>query len=81
MLYTMIANTTVANPTCQNVTFPAESTVLDITPTADGGQVSQNGFVNQVCVLLLGVTWMLMLSMISAMRYRLSQGMGLLPLF
>ncbi|KAE9390751.1 hypothetical protein BT96DRAFT_1024373 [Gymnopus androsaceus JB14] len=47
MLYTMIANSTVANPTCQNVTFPAESKNLGIDGQVPGGPLSQNGFINQ----------------------------------
>ncbi|KAF9070832.1 hypothetical protein BDP27DRAFT_1323081 [Rhodocollybia butyracea] len=44
-IFTMIQNSTVTNPTCQNMTFPAQ--VLDIKGTVDGGALSQTGFINQ----------------------------------
>ncbi|KAJ7122430.1 hypothetical protein C8R44DRAFT_786158 [Mycena epipterygia] len=43
-MYTVVQNSTVANPTCQNVTFP---TLLDVEATVPGGPMSQFGFVNQ----------------------------------
>jgi hypothetical protein len=46
-IYTVIQNTTVTNPTCQNVTFP---TALDVVGTVDNGPMSQYGFVDQVCL-------------------------------
>ncbi|KAJ6486980.1 hypothetical protein C8R45DRAFT_996653 [Mycena sanguinolenta] len=45
-MYTVIQNSTVANPTCQNVTFPA---LLDVEATVQvpAGPMSQNGFIPQ----------------------------------
>jgi len=44
-MYTMIPNTTVSVPTCQNVTYP--ETPLDIVGTVLNGPMSRYGFVNQ----------------------------------
>ncbi|KAF7350548.1 hypothetical protein MSAN_01614400 [Mycena sanguinolenta] len=43
-MYTVIQNSTVSNPTCQNVTFP---TLLDVEATVPGGPMSQYGFIDQ----------------------------------
>ncbi|KAF7372773.1 hypothetical protein MSAN_00483000 [Mycena sanguinolenta] len=43
-MYTVIQNSTVANPTCQNITFP---TLLDVEATVPGGPMSQYGFIDQ----------------------------------
>jgi len=43
-MYTVIQNTTVATPTCQNVTFP---TPLQVEATVPGGPMSQYGFIDQ----------------------------------
>ncbi|KAJ3886679.1 hypothetical protein GG344DRAFT_81480 [Lentinula edodes] len=46
VLFTMIQNSTDANPTCKNMTMPNQ--VLDVNGVVDGGPMSQNGFINQV---------------------------------
>ncbi|KAJ7739243.1 hypothetical protein DFH07DRAFT_983737 [Mycena maculata] len=45
-MYTVVQNSTVATPTCQNITFP---TLLDVTATqaVPAGPMSQYGFINQ----------------------------------
>ncbi|KAJ7464158.1 hypothetical protein FB451DRAFT_1264764 [Mycena latifolia] len=45
-MYTVVQNTTVATPTCQNITFP---TLLDVVATqaVPGGPMSQFGFIDQ----------------------------------
>jgi len=43
-MYTVVQNSTVTQPTCQNVTFPA---LLDVEATVPGGPMSQYGFINQ----------------------------------
>ncbi|KAJ3860737.1 hypothetical protein EV359DRAFT_85019 [Lentinula novae-zelandiae] len=45
VLFTMIQNSTDANPTCKNMTMPNQ--VLDVNGVVDGGPISQNGFINQ----------------------------------
>ncbi|KAJ3846873.1 hypothetical protein EV368DRAFT_88407 [Lentinula lateritia] len=45
VLFTMIQNSTDANPTCKNMTMPNQ--VLDVNGVVDGGPMSQNGFINQ----------------------------------
>ncbi|KAJ7809218.1 hypothetical protein B0H13DRAFT_2150502 [Mycena leptocephala] len=43
-MYTVVQNSTVATPTCQNVTFP---TPLKVDATVPGGPMSQYGFIDQ----------------------------------
>ncbi|KAJ7214796.1 hypothetical protein GGX14DRAFT_443192 [Mycena pura] len=43
-MYTVVQNSTVTQPSCQNVTFPA---LLDVEATVPGGPMSQYGFINQ----------------------------------
>ncbi|KAJ6490032.1 hypothetical protein C8R45DRAFT_1139009 [Mycena sanguinolenta] len=43
-MYTVIQNSTVANPTCQNITFP---TLLDVEATVPTGPMSQYGWIDQ----------------------------------
>jgi len=43
-MYTVVQNSTVATPTCQNVTFPTQ---LDVAATVPGGPMSQYGFITQ----------------------------------
>lgn len=45
-MYTVIQNTTVSTPTCQNVTAPANP--LQIVGTVANGPLSQYGFIDQV---------------------------------
>jgi len=45
-IYTVIMNTTVANPMCQNVTIPD---MLPVVGTVNNGPMSQFGFIPQVC--------------------------------
>ncbi|KAJ7852359.1 hypothetical protein B0H14DRAFT_2760013 [Mycena olivaceomarginata] len=47
-MYTVIQNSTVANPTCQNVTFPHP---LKVDATVPQGPMSQFGFIDQVSAL------------------------------
>lgn len=47
--YTVIANTTVTNPTCQNVTAPSE---LSVSGTVPLGGFSRRGHIDQVSVLM-----------------------------
>ncbi|KAJ7183478.1 hypothetical protein C8R46DRAFT_939553 [Mycena filopes] len=50
-MYTVVQNSTVANPSCQNVTFP---TLLDVEATVPGGgPMSQFGFVDQCTDLFI----------------------------
>ncbi|KAJ6626641.1 hypothetical protein B0H10DRAFT_506409 [Mycena sp. CBHHK59/15] len=43
-MYTMVTNTTVSTPTCQNVTFPS---LLSVNATVPSGPMSQYGFIDQ----------------------------------
>ncbi|KAJ7314554.1 hypothetical protein DFH08DRAFT_972606 [Mycena albidolilacea] len=43
-MYIVIQNSTVANPTCQNITFPA---LLDVEATVPDGPMSQYGWIDQ----------------------------------
>ncbi|KAF8883290.1 hypothetical protein BD779DRAFT_882422 [Infundibulicybe gibba] len=43
-MYTVVQNSTVSNPSCQNVTAPH---ALDVLGTVPGGPMSQYGFINQ----------------------------------
>ncbi|KAJ6483645.1 hypothetical protein DFH09DRAFT_1212235 [Mycena vulgaris] len=43
-MYTVVQNTTVATPTCQNVTFPTQ---LQVEATVPDGPMSQFGFIDQ----------------------------------
>ncbi|KAF7328504.1 hypothetical protein MVEN_02537400 [Mycena venus] len=43
-MYTVIQNSTAANPTCQNITFPA---LLDVEATVPDGPMSQYGWIDQ----------------------------------
>ncbi|KAK7058102.1 hypothetical protein R3P38DRAFT_2844334 [Favolaschia claudopus] len=43
-MYTVVKNSTVANPTCQNVTFP---TLMQVEATVPNGPMSQFGFIDQ----------------------------------
>ncbi|KAF5372722.1 hypothetical protein D9757_011634 [Collybiopsis confluens] len=45
--FTMIKNSTIASPTCKNLTMPAQTQLLSIQGIVDGGPLSQNGFINQ----------------------------------
>ncbi|KAJ7036718.1 hypothetical protein C8F04DRAFT_1094189 [Mycena alexandri] len=49
-MYTVVQNSTVANPSCQNVTFP---TLLDVQATVPGGPMSQYGFIDQCTDLFI----------------------------
>ncbi|KAJ3968796.1 hypothetical protein EV361DRAFT_391630 [Lentinula raphanica] len=47
VMFTMIQNSTTANPTCTNMTMPAADKVLQVDGVVDGGHLSQDGFINQ----------------------------------
>ncbi|KAJ7769987.1 hypothetical protein B0H16DRAFT_1516988 [Mycena metata] len=49
-MYTVVQNSTVANPSCHNVTFP---TLLDVEATVPGGPMSQYGFIDQCTDLFI----------------------------
>jgi len=51
-MYTVVQNSTVVTPTCQNVTFPAALSV-DATQAVPAGPMSQYGFINQCTDILL----------------------------